>query len=107
MAELPLALAAGSRVVAAAAYTYFEWEDYLRETEGIRLLVQRKRNSRRADAPATADYKKMLRRQVETAFSQITNLFARKVHTTTFSGFVLKIALFITAFAINKAVFDN
>lgn len=107
LAELPLCLPPNSRIVADAAYTHYEWEDYLLEREQIQLLVQRKKTSKRADLPTTKDYKKMMRKQIETVFSDINKLFARKIHATTVSGFILKIALFVIAFAINKVIFLN
>lgn len=107
LAELPLDLPVESKIVLDAAYTYFEWEDYLFETQAIKLLVQRKHNSRRADVPAMKDYKQIMRKQIETVFSDINKLFARKIHAVTVSGFLLKVALFVISFAINKAIFPN
>ncbi len=54
--ELPLALAAGSEVAADAAYTYYEWEDALEESDGAHLVVGRKTNSRRREMPVVHDY---------------------------------------------------
>jgi hypothetical protein len=107
LAELPLDLPVESKIVLDAAYTYFEWEDYLFETDEIKLLVQRKHNSKRADLPAMKDYKQIIRKQIETVFSDINKLFARKIHAVTVSGFLLKVALFVISFAINKAISLN
>lgn len=49
LAELPLCLPRGAEVAADAAYTYYEWEDALAQTDGVRLLVGRKGNSQRRD----------------------------------------------------------
>jgi hypothetical protein len=57
LAHLPLCLPAGAEVAADAAYTFYEWEDALSEKEQINLLVGRKRNSKRRDAPPMHDYK--------------------------------------------------
>jgi len=54
LAELPLCLPGRAEVAADAAYTYYEWEDALAHTDGVRLLVGRKRNSKRRDVPARA-----------------------------------------------------
>jgi len=62
LAELPLSLPVGADVAADAAYTYYEWEDALEESDGVHLLVGRKRNSKRRDVPAVHDYKQWLRR---------------------------------------------
>ena len=103
LSHLPLSLPAGTEVAADAAYTYYEWEDALLERDGISLLVGRKTNSKRRDAPAIHDYKQWLRRRVETVFGEITKLFPKKIHATTLSGFILKLSLFLFAYQIDKA----
>jgi hypothetical protein len=103
MAALPLALPIGADVAADAAYTYYEWEDALAQTDGVRLLVGRKANSKRRDVPVVHDYKQWLRRRIETVFGEIAKLFPKKIHATTLSGFILKISLFLFAYQIDKA----
>jgi hypothetical protein len=103
LAELPLCLPRGADVAADAAYTYYEWEEALAQTDGVRLLVGRKRNSKRRDAPAVHDYKQWLRRRIETVFGEITKLFPKKIHATTLAGFILKISLFLFAYQVDKA----
>ncbi len=103
VAHLPFALPAAAQVAADAAYTFYEWEDTLHESEQIKLLVGRKRNSKRRDAPALHDYKQWLRHRIETVFGEITKLFPKKIHATTLSGFILKISLFLFAYQVDKA----
>lgn len=103
VAYLPFALPAGAEMAADAAYTFYEWEDELAQREHINLLVGRKRNSKRRDAPALRDYKQWLRRRIETVFGEITKLFPKKIHATTLSGFILKISLFLFAYQVDKA----
>ncbi len=103
LAELPLQLPAGAQVAADAAYTYYEWEDALLQDHDVRLLVGRKANSNRRDAPAMYDYKQWLRRRIETVFGEIAKLFPKKIHATTLSGFVLKVTLFLFAYQVDKA----
>jgi hypothetical protein len=103
LAELPLSLPVGSDVAADAAYTYYEWEDELAEADGVRLLVCRRSDSKRRDAPAVHDYKQWLRRRIETLFGEITKMFPKKIHATTLSGFILKVSLFMFAYQIDKA----
>jgi hypothetical protein len=103
LSELPLALTAGSHVAADAAYTYYEWEDALRESDEVHLLVGRKTNSKRRDASPLHDYKQWLRRRIETVFGEITKLFPKKIHATTLAGFILKITLFLFAYQVDKA----
>ena len=101
--ELPLALPVGANVTADAAYTYYEREDALAESDGVRLLVGRKQNSKRRDVPVVHDYKQWLRRRIETVFGEITKLFPKKIHATTLAGFILKISLFLFAYQVDKA----
>ncbi len=103
LAQLPLCLPVGADVAADAAYTYYEWEEALAQTDGVRLLVGRKGNSKRRDVPLLHDYKQWLRRRIETVFGEIAKLFPKKIHATTLSGFVLKISLFLFAYQIDKA----
>ena len=103
VAHLPLSLPQGAEVAADAAYTFYEWEDALSESDEINLLVGRKRNSKRRDVPSVHDYKQWLRRRIETVFGEITKLFPKKIHATTLSGFILKISLFLFAYQIDKA----
>jgi hypothetical protein len=103
LAELPLSLPTGSDVAADAAYTFYEWEDELGQKDGVRLLVCRRRDSKRRDVPFMHDYKQWLRRRIETLFGEITKLFPKKIHATTLSGFILKISLFMFAYQVDKA----
>lgn len=103
LAEMPLSLPANSEIALDSAYTEFSWEDFAKETDEIRLLVQRKSNSKRRDVPALHDYKLWLRRRIETVFGEVTKLFPKKIHATNFAGFLLKISLFLFAYQIDKA----
>lgn len=103
LAELPLSLPAGAEVAADAAYTYYDWEDTLCEEDEVHLLVARKANSKRRDAPTLHDYKQWLRRRIETVFGEIAKLFPKKIHATTLAGFSLKVSLFLFAYQIDKA----
>jgi len=52
--KLPLAVAPESNIFADAAYTDYSVGDAMEETESVRLLVQRKSNSKRSDEPYMA-----------------------------------------------------
>jgi len=103
LAELPLDFPETAHIAADAAYTEYNWEDYLLEESKIKLLVSRKKNSKRVDLPAMKDYKFWLRHPIETTIGEIEKMFPKKIHATTLSGFILKIALFLWAFQIDKA----
>ena len=100
---LPLALPEGSTLFMDSGYTDYSAEDAAREFDGVTFAVQRKRNSKRWDEPLRAYYKQLMRKRIETVFSQITAMFPRHIHAVSFRGFLLKVSLFVIAFALNKA----
>lgn len=100
--KLPLELPAESEVFADAAYTNYEIEDLLMETDLIALKVHRKSNATRKDSASAAFIKDYMRKRIETTISEIKGLFLRKLHAVTFKGWLLKITLFIFAFTLNK-----
>lgn len=103
LAELPLDLPPAAELFVDAGYNFYEWEDYLREAENLRLQVPRKINSKRAREPWVETYKSLMRKYVETTIGEIEKLFPKKIHATNLNGFLLKIALFLFAFQIDKA----
>lgn len=97
-------LPAGSKLYADSGYTDYQLEDAYRDLEDIQVLVCRKSNSKRKDHPCLYFLKNYMRKRIEVTFSQITNLFPRKIHAVTTKGFILKIILFIFAFTLDKAL---
>lgn len=100
---LPLELPVGSQLFMDSGYTDYAAEDAAKELDSVTFAVQRKRNSKRWDEPLKAYYKQLMRKRIETVFSQITALFPRHIHAVSFRGFLLKVSLFIIAFALDKA----
>ena len=84
-------------------YNFYEWEDYLRENEAIKLQVPRKANSKRGREPWLEIYKSLMRKYIETTIGEISKLFPKKIHATNLKGFLLKIALFLFAYQVDKA----
>lgn len=107
LAQLPLELPEGAHLIADSAYTQFEWEEHLRQTQNLRLLVVAKSNTRRQIEPRLEEYKKLFRKRIETAFGELMKLFPKKIHVTSLKGFLLKISLFLLAFQIDKAIINN
>lgn len=103
LAELPFAFEKGAQIAADAAYTEYNWEDFAQETEGIKLLAMRKKNSLRGDSEAVKYYKFWLRHRIETTFGEISKLFPKKIHATNLNGFILKVFMFLLAFQLDKA----
>lgn len=102
--KLPLAVAPESKIYGGSAYTDYTIEDDAREADLIELMIQRKSNSKRPDEPWTRFLKRQMRKGIETTFSMLKALFLRKIHAVSFSGFLLKILLFIIGFTFNKLV---
>jgi hypothetical protein len=102
--KLPMAVAPESRIYADSAYTDYRIEDDAREHDLVELMVQRRKNSKRADEPWTRFLKLQMRKGIETTFSMIKALFLRKIHAVTFRGFLLKILMFIMGFTFSKLV---
>lgn len=100
---LPLELPPGSKLFMDAGYTDYEAEDATRERADVEFVIARKKNSQRGDDYWLAYYKKLMRKRIETTFSQITNLFPKHIHAVTIDGFLLKITIFVMAFALDKA----
>lgn len=85
--KLPLAVAAESKIYGDAAYTDYQIEDQIKETDLIELMIQRKSNSKRADQPWIGFIKEQMRKGIETFFSKIKALFLRTIHAVTLKGF--------------------
>lgn len=103
LAELALDLPEMAQLFVDAGYNFYEWEDYLQEIEQLQLQVPRKTNSKRAREPWLEIHKSLMRKYIETTIGEITKLFPKKIHATNLNGFLLKIALFLFAFQIDKA----
>ncbi len=97
--ELGLELPEGSIICADKAYTDYHYEDLLEEV-GLHLKAQRKKRSKRPMAPWEEFLSKPSRQYIETVFSNLSALFARKIHAVTPRGFELKIVCFLLAFSI-------
>ena len=103
LAELALELPESAQLFVDAGYNYYEWEDYLLEAENLKLQVPRKANSKRAREPWLELHKSLIRKYIETTIGEISKLFPKKIHATNLNGFLLKIALFLFAYQIDKA----
>jgi hypothetical protein len=97
-------LPAGSQLYGDSGYTDYQEEDLAAECDEIFFKIHRKKNSLRPDPAWEIFLKKTFRKPVESAFSQITNLFPRKIHAVTAKGFLLKLFLFLLAFSINTCL---
>jgi hypothetical protein len=88
----------GSELYGDSAYGCYEIEDLYKECQGIHLLMERKKNSKRKDTPAEAFIKKNWLKRIQTTFSEITAFFPMRIHALTPQGFLLKLLTFIFAY---------
>src|SRR4051794_16349504 len=102
--KLPMTVAPESSIYADSGYTDYSIEDDAKDAESLRLMIQRKSNSKRKDEPWIRFLKEHMRKGIETTFSLVKGMFLRKIHAVTFKGFLLKILMFIIAFTFNKLV---
>lgn len=99
---LPLCLPEGSQLFMDSGYTDYATEDAAAEMEGVEFAPSRKQNSKRGDDVWRSYYKRLMRKRIETVFSQITNLLPKHIHAITLDGFLLKVSMFVIAFALDK-----
>jgi hypothetical protein len=103
LAELALDLPEQAELFVDSGYNFYEWEDYLRDSHELQLQVPRKSNSKRGREPYLEIHKSLMRKYIETTIGEISKLFPKKIHATNLNGFLLKIALFLFAYQIDKA----
>ncbi len=103
LAELALDLPENVELFARGGYNFYEWEDYLRDSQAIGFQVPRRVNSKRNREPWLEIYKSLMRKYIETTIGEIEKLFPKKIHATNLNGFLLKIALFLFAYQVDKA----
>lgn len=93
-----------STVYADAAFTHYDIEDWLWETQRITRLPMRKAHSTRP-VPAWAAYLQARRRKIiETAGSQIDQLMPHHIHAVTAQGFELKVMWFVLAYSVSFVI---
>jgi hypothetical protein len=107
LAELVLDLPDEAQLFVDGGYNFYEWEDYLLAEKELRLQVPRKSNSKRAREPWLEMHKSLVRKYIETTIGEIGKLFPKKIHATNLNGFLLKIALVLFAYQIERLLFSN
>ena len=99
--QMPINLPDESCIMADAAYTDYDIEEML-EDNNIRLLANRKNNSKKPHKPWVEYLISVYRKRIETAFSDIAKYFPKKIHAVTANGFLIKIIAFIWAYTFDK-----
>lgn len=100
---LAIELPSGRELFMDSGYTDYAAEDAASEADAVRFSVCRKKNSKRRNEPAQEYYKTLMRKRIETVFSEITRLFPKRIHTVTLKGLLMKVSFFIIAFTLDRA----
>jgi transposase len=98
--SLFLDLPEGADLYADKGYTDYVFEDTVKAVAQIDLIAARKQNSKRVHPGYIAYLCQVVRKRVETTFSQIDARFSRHIHAVTPRGFELKVFLTILAYSI-------
>lgn len=98
--RLHLDLPDGATIYADKAYTDYVCEDVLNEDTEITLTALRKRNSKRPMDGCIRYICQHVRKRIETVFSQMADLFAKRIYAITAGGVELKAFLAVLAFSI-------
>lgn len=96
-----LDLPEGSTIFADRAYNNYDFEDFLSDHAEIRLIAQRRKNSKRPLRGELSYLQSRMRKKIETVFSQITGIFPRNINAVTAKGFEIKVFNFILAYTFN------
>jgi hypothetical protein len=81
-----LGLPEGSTIYADKQYNDYHYEDLMEEAASIRMRPLRKKNSKRPLAPFVEYIQQLMRKRIETSFSQIGALMPKKIHAVTARG---------------------
>jgi len=100
--QMPLSIPGKSIVYADSGYTNYGIEDMLKEADNIELLTARKKNSKRKREPYKEYIIEVMRKRIETTFSEISGMFPKRIHAVTDTGLILKIILFLFSYSLNK-----
>jgi hypothetical protein len=90
-----------ARLYADRGYVDYKFEDFL-ESVGIYLIAQRKKTAKRQNQKCLEYLQSIIRKRIETVFSQITALLPKFVHAVTTRGFILKVVIFLITFSMNQ-----
>ena len=86
-----------------SGYTDYAAEDAASETDQVRFSVCRKKKAKQHDGLSEAAYKLLMRKRIETVFSEIMKLFPDRIHAVALKEFLIKVSFFIIAFTLARA----
>lgn len=92
----------GSSIFGDSAFQSYLVEDLSVQQDQIAWEVCRKKNTTRGDIYQIVLWKKSMRRQIESTFSAITDMFPRSIHAVTANGFLIKCFVFVFVYGLDK-----
>ena len=98
--SLMLDLPAESELYADKGYTDYQFEDNVSELGNIELIAARKSNSKRQHPGYVSYLCQVIRKRIESTFSDLNKRLARHIHAVTARGFELKVFMTILALSI-------
>ena len=98
--SLLLDLPAESELYADKGYTDYQFEDSLLELANIELIAARKNNSKRQHLGHVSYLCQVIRKRIESTFSDLNKRLARNIHAVTARGFELKVFMTVLALTI-------
>lgn len=101
---MPLQLPPLSTLFGDSGFTDYTHEEDMKEGQNIDMKIARKKNAKKQHAPWWNYMINGQRKPIETTFSELTALLARKIHAVTRQGFILKVVLVIFAHLIDQFI---
>lgn len=74
----------------------------MNEAENIKMMVDRKSNSKRKDEAYIAFLKTHMRKKIESVFSELERYLPNHIHAVTAKGLMIKVFIFLFAFTPEK-----
>ena len=102
--QMPLQLPELATLFGDSGFTDYSHEEDIKEGQNIDMKMARKKNSKKQHAPWWNYIINVERKPIETTFSELTALLARKIHAVTQKGFLLKVLLMIFAHLIDQFI---
>jgi hypothetical protein len=102
--QMPLELPEFSSLYGDSGFTDYTHEDDLKEGQDIDLKVARKKNAKRQHEPWLNYIINVERKPIESTFSELTALLARKIHAVSQKGFLLKVVMMLFAHLVDQFI---
>lgn len=102
--QMPLQLPFLATLFGDSGFTDYTHEEDMKEGQNIDMKIARKKNAKKQHAPWWNYIINVERKPIETTFSELTALLARKIHAVTRQGFLLKVVLVIFAHLIDQFI---